>query len=210
MAKIAGEIEAADNGVSLAENNRWLSFDMRLPVQPPEWTTESGYPRHRVNTFRQITIGAFTTIERWLGWDGTSGDGGITGPKAAEWVVYGGINQHPAWPTGTELGLSSMTYTEVEPRRATSPAGWEVFLEYYQAANEGEIQAVCFEMENDEVFTASEPSSTLDYETIGRNTGTWSPYAKNRSCSAWLMQRIIAQNFNKILYQTKQVWTVPL
>jgi hypothetical protein len=155
---------------------------------------------------------AGTTITgTWIGWNNTRDPSTEAGALAAVWKDYDADGTDPASPvTGFELDTAGFSASTSEPRHAAGPGGTEAYLVFESDVAEGEILAINLEMENDLAFTGSVPSSVRDYETTGRNTGTWSPYAANRSCSAWLMQRIIAQNLNKIMFETKQYWTVPL
>jgi len=214
MAKVAGEIEATDRGLSPSDVDTptHVCMDARLPVQPEPWAAIPDNRRYRIQASRQLTMDAGTTItETWNGWNTTSGDSDETGALAAAWKDYDGTGTAPAHPvSGFELETADFSYSTSEPRHAASPGGVEAYVVFQSDVAEGEILAINLEMENDLPFALSTPSSTRNYETIGRNTGTWAPYAANRSCSAWLMQRIIAQNLNKILYETKQYWTVPL
>ena len=214
MAKPAGYIEASDRGLnpSDVDTPTYVCMDARLPVQPPAWTTVLFDRRYRIQASRQLTMDVGTTItEVWNGWNAASDPNTESGALAAEWKDYDADGADPASPVyGFELDTADFSYSTSEPRHAASPGGEEAFVVFQSDVAEGEILAINLEMENDTGFASSVPSSVRSYETIGRNTGTWAPYAANRSCSAWLMQRIIAQNLNKILYETKQYWTVPL
>ena len=217
MAKIAGEIEASDGGLDMSVTyERFVHIDARLPVQPPGWIPAAlilQSPRYRIQAWRQITLSAATeSIEVINGWPATDGTNSVTGAKVAAWEEYDdGV--HPSMPIGAALSSTSFSAADDEPRHAThAVSGHPAYLTYQieGGGETGELLALYFEFENDLDFDESDPSSVRNYETIGRNTGTWAPYAANRSCSAWLMQRILAQNLNKILYQTKQCWTVPV
>ena len=214
MAKPAGYIEASDRGLNPSDIDTptYVCIDARLPVQPPIWTTVISDRRYRIQPSRQLTMDVGTTItETWNGWNSTSGDSDESGALAAAWKDYDGTGIDPASPvTGFELDTAGFSASTSEPRHASSPGGSEAYVVFESDVAEGEILAINLEMKNDLAFASSVPSSVRDFETIGHNTAVWSPYAANRSCSAWLMQRIIAQNLNKIMYETKQYWTVPL
>jgi len=214
MAKPAGYIEASDRGLNPSDiaTPTYVCIDARLPVQPPSWTTVLFHRRYRIQASRQLTMDVGTTItETWNGWNTTSDPSDESGALAAAWKDYDADGSDPASPvSGFELDSCGFSASTSEPRHAASPGGSEAYVVFESDVAEGEILAINIEMKNDLAFAGSVPSSVRAYETIGRNTGTWAPYAKNRSCSAWLMQRIIAQNLNKIMYETKQSWTVPL
>ena len=214
MAKPAGYIEATDRGLqpSDLDTPTYVCIDARLPVQPKDWTTVTTDRRYRIQASRQLTMDVGTTITgTWNGWNGTSDPSTESGALAAVWKDYDADGTAPASPvTGFELDTAEFSASTSEPRHASAPAGAEAYLVFESDVAEGEVLAINLEMKNDLAFAGSVPSSVRDYETIGRNTAVWAPYAKNRSCSAWLMQRIIAQNMNKILFETKQYWTVPL
>jgi len=208
-----GYITPGDDGLSASDHdtNTYVMIDARLPVQPSEWESQAGFQRYRIQASRQLSLPVGTTVtEYWVGWNLTSGVNNETGALAAVWKDYDGTDTAPAKPSGAELTKPAFTSSSTAPSHAFSPGDNEAFLRFQTDAADGEILAVCLEMENDNAFNTSDPSSVRSYETIGRNTGTWVPYADNASCSAWLMQRIIAQNLNKVLYETKQCWTVPL
>jgi hypothetical protein len=213
MAKPAGYIEASDGGLAVIDVStlQYVDISARLPVQPSEWTDDANMPRYRIETWRQITLDALTdTTEIWNGWPSSSSSDTVAGARAAAWIQYDATGQDPAKPVGSELTQATFTSSETEPRQASYASAAEAHLTFEADVAEGEILAIYLETTVDNAFNTSDPSSTLDYETIGRNTGVWTPYDKNESVSAWLMQRILAQNLNKILYMTKQAWTVPL
>jgi len=213
MAKPAGYIEAADGGLAVSDLDliHYVDISARLPVQPPEWTDDTNLQRYRIETWRQITLDAGTdTTEVWNGWPSSSSSDTVAGAQAAAWVQYDATGQDPAKPVGSELTQPSFTSSTTEPRQAAYASGAESHLTFEADVAEGEILAIYFETGNDNAFNTSDPTSARDYETIGRNTGVYAPYLKNESASAWLLQRILAQNLNKILYMTKQAWTVPL
>lgn len=207
----AGYITPGDGGLPIQLAARYVCVSARLPTQPAEWADGSDLQRYRMETWRQLTLAAGTdTTEIWYGWPSSSSGDTVAGAKAGEWVKYDATGQDPAKPEGASLGEPAFATTISEPRKASYSGGGESFLSYLADVRDGELLAIYVEMKNDNDFDESDPSSTLDYETIGRNTGTWSPYDANESVSAWLMQRILAQNLNKILYETKQCWTVPV
>jgi len=214
MAKPAGYIEASDGGITFSvRTGAYVFIDARLPVQAQGWTTVAGNPRYRIQVWRQITLGVGDkTDERWDGWDGFPGIESESGVLDAAWKEYDDTPWNPAKPTGEPLDLGSFVTNTEEPRRASVPDHpvQPGRLHALMSAGSGEILAIHIGMENDDLFAASDPSSVRDYETIGRNTATWVPYACNESFSAWHAQRLIAQNFNKILFATKQEWTVPV
>lgn len=215
MAKPAGYIEASDGGLIFTRSAaRYVFIDARLSIQPPAWTPLANKPRFRIQMWRQITLGAgIISEEKWKGWDGTDGINSETGALNAEWKEYNDTPWNPARPTGEPLDLGSFTTITEEPRRASvpnhpvQPAHLKMLA---TTADNGEVVALHLAMENDEAFADSDPSSVRDYETIGRNPATWSPYNYNESFNAWLAQRLLVQNMNKVLYCTKQEWTVPL
>ena len=209
----AGYITPGDHGLSVndVDTDIYIMIDARLPVQPSEWESESGFQRYRIQAWRQLSIDAGkTTTERWVGWNYTSGTSSETGALAASWKEYDGTDTDPASPSGSDLSTPAFSSSSSEPRHAYSPGDNEAYLRFQSDDTDTDILAIHLVFENDNVFSTSDPSSTRDYETIGRNTALWFPYADNMSVSAWLMQRILAQNLNKIMYETKQVWTVPL
>lgn len=206
-----GYITAADGGLQYQNGTpRYVMIDARLPVQPPEWVDLPWFPRYRVQMWRQITVagGGTSTSEKWHGIDGMSAADTLSGVLAASWQEFDATGQNPATPNGYSLDMVAFSSATSEPRRI-GPVN-EATLIYEADARDGEILALCLEMENDTAFTASDPSSVRDYETIGRNTATYAPYLKNESYAAWLAQRIQAQNSNKALYATKQIWSVPV
>ena len=207
-----GYITPGDNGRGVPDVGVafYIVIDARLPVQPPMWQDGTNSLRYRIQTHRQLTLpAAAVTTERWYGWPGTDGANSETGALAASWKEYDD-SEFPLRPVGSSLGVASFSSTIDEPRHATYYDGDVAYLKFSCDDAGAEVLAIHFETENDEAFADSVPTSTRDYETIGRNTGTWVPYADNMSVSAWLLQRILAQNLNKIMYETKQYWTVPL
>lgn len=206
-----GYITPGDGGLEFQTTDRYVDMSARLPTQPAEWTDNSNLQRYRITTWRQLTLAAGTdTTEAWHGWPGTSSDDTVAGAKTAAWVEYDASGQDPAEPAGASLGEPAFTSTVSEPRQASYTTGPEAHLTYLADTRDGELLAIYIEMENDNALSTSDPSSVRAYETIGRNTGTWTPYDANESCSAWLMQRVMAQNLNKILFASKQCWTVPV
>ena len=188
----------------------FIIIDARLPIQPPMWSDGTNNTRYRIQMHRQLTLpAAAVTTERWYGWPGTDGENSETGALAAVWKEYDD-SEWPLRPVGSSIGVASFSSTTDEPRHATYADGDSAYLKFSCDDAGAECLAIHFETENDEAFADSVPTSTRDYETIGRNTGTFVPYAANKSVSAWLLQRILAQNLNKIMYETKQAWTVPL
>ena len=213
MAKPAGYIQASDGGLAVADvaTLQYVDISARLPVQPSEWANGSGSPRYRIETWRQITLDALTdTTEIWHGWPGSSSSDTVAGPKAAAWIQFDATGQDPAEPVGSELTQALFTSSTKEPRQASYASAAEAHLSFEADVAEGEILAIYFETVTDNAFSTSDPSSTLNYEIMGRNTGVWTPYEANESFSAWLAQRQLAQNLNKILYMTRQAWSVPL
>jgi hypothetical protein len=207
-----GYITPGDHGLSVNDvnTNIYVMIDARLPVQPPEWVVLAGFQRYRIQAWRQLTMDAgATTTENWIGWNFTSGASSETGALAASWKVYDGTDTDPAFPTGADLGTPAFSSASTSPRHAYSPGNNEAYLAFQSDDVDTDILAIHLEFENDGAFATSDPASTRSYETIGRNTGTWVPYADNMSVSAWLLQ-LLAQNLNKIMYETKQYWTVPL
>jgi len=205
-----GYITPGDNGLAMNTDPRYVTIDARLPVQPAAWTNESSPTRYRVQMFRQLTVGAgVVTSERWKGMPSTTSADAVTGAVSASWVEYDATGQHPAKPDGSTLDCVSFTSTTTEPRHVGS-SDIEAKLIYLATARDAEILALCMIMENDKAFNTSDPISTQAYEITGRNTGVWVPYQSNENYNAWLAQDIQAQNSNKILYETKQFWTVPL
>lgn len=213
MAKPDGYIDAAAGGLGITDINllHYVDISARLPVQPSEWTDDANLQRYRIETWRQLTLDALTdTTEIWNGWPSSSSSDTVAGARAAAWVQYDAEGQDPALPVGSELTQPSFTSSTSEPRQATYASAAEAYLSFEADVAEGELLTIYIEMDVDNDFNTSDPSSTRDYENIGRNTGVWTPYDKNESVSAWLMQRILAQNLNKVLYTTKQSWSVPL
>jgi len=211
MAK--GYITPTDRGLTATDVDidTHVMIDARLPVQPSEWESESGLQRYRIQASRQLSIDAGKVVtEHWVGWDGYSGVSNETGVLAAVWKDYDGTGSAPAEPTGSDLTKPVFSSTNAAPRHAFSPGDNEAYLKFETDDVNTEILAICLEMENDNAIATSDPATTQNYETIGRNTGTWCPYEDNMSCNAWLLQRPLAQNLNKVLYETKQYWTVPL
>ena len=207
-----GYITPGDNGRIVPDIDVafYIIIDARLPVQPPMWQDGSNNLRYRVQLHRQLTLPATAvTTERWHGLPGTDGPNSETGALAAIWKEYDD-SEWPLRPVGSSLGVAAFSTTTTEPRHTTYADGDPAYLKFSCDNAGGEVLAIHFETETDEAFADSVPTSTLDYETIGRNTALWFPYADNMSVSAWLMQRILATNLNKIMYETRQFWTVPL
>ena len=208
MAKPGGAITPGDGGfdAGLSSTYNYAYTCMRLPFQPDHWDGMIGNKRHKVDASRMLTIDLGTdlteewTYYSWLPWASydqfpivTSGD------KDAEWV------DHSTTPplNGEQTGLPPLSdpntlvyYTHIRIKATKDNSG---------TAN---IVGVYFEQVNEDAYTDPTPTDKLDVELTDRNTVRL--YEADQPASAWHAQWLLCHSYNKLEYEARQVWSMPL
>lgn len=205
MATPSGHIDANDGGWPVATSGTTLVLmDFRLPYEPPHWGGGST-PRYKMSAHRQVTIPAGATLYERVGTQGASGPKVSTaGAIAAVWSEFASTHNFPRQPAGEEMDVLNFPATAKRPKKT------HFKLSADAATSACEILAVFVDLEPYEDPDTPKPSDDTTYEIFGDNTGTWTPYLSGSAASVFEAQNLIAKNLNRLTYDTRQTWSVPL
>jgi len=204
MAKPAGALAAVDGGWPL-DDPTLIPIQLVIFSQPEHWA-DSDSGNSDVEAWRQITVDAgAASTERFYGLGGLSTEETEAGAVVASWLEY--EDAGPLYPSGNldlNLGFAD---SATEPN-ATSGQ----LLAECDTRSGAEIQALYFHFEADQAYGTPEPELSLYLEACARNTdaNAWRPHDAQRPASAWLFQRAVSIALDRILYQTRQAWSVIL
>ena len=207
MAKPDGAIDISDGGLDIPQGGRdtYTTFAVSAlcPIQPPHWSvSDTELSRQFMTVSGQYTLNAAYAItteamESWLSLAGID-------------TFTPGATINAAWQTAWSAHPNVYQDT---PGSYSDPAPAYVNL-YFRVSGPAsmtgvnEIVALNIEMTNWSSYTTPEPLSADNLEQVGR--GAWQLHDNNRSCSAYFMQRVASGNSNRIAYQARSTWTVPL
>jgi len=204
MAKPAGSIEAADGGWTLDDPTS-IPIQFVMYSQPAHWAS-SDTGNYDVEAWRQITVlAAANSTERFQGLGGLSTEESEAGAIAASWLEYEDAGPlYPAKEIELNLGFADPS---TEPG-----AAYGRLVAECDTRSKAELQALYFHFEADQAYGTPEPTLTLYLEACARNTDvdSWRPHDAQRPASAWLFQRAVSIALDRILYQTRQAWSVIL
>lgn len=212
MATPTGCIDAADGGwlVDNRFTGIYLPFDFLDHRQHPAWFT-TGNKRMRASIYWQISIPAGTTITAILGqWISADSSVDIAGAKVGVWeeLDLGDIVPQHDYTTVPQLAPYTSGYGPMSDRPKRAPG----YIYGTTDNADGEVLMLSIETEFSKAYNGSSPPGVGNVEHVGRNTdaNSWRPYEANEPASSWLAQRVLAKSMNRLLYQSRQVWSVPL
>ncbi len=220
MAKTAGSITVADGAWEAGEVAGIIPWCMRIPYQPDHWD-DGAYPSRRTFTmWRQHTVDAASTAIEYLvpaNLDGTqnatAAPGTLSettaGALSATWEEY---DADPSISTISPLDTQpQIPYVGGGIKPAYMTGSYKPVL---SAGTGAEIMVLYFQQACDELFGGPEPSQSAAYELFGSNYDTavsgWCPFESNEPASSWLAQAVISKNQNRVLYESRQAWSVPV
>lgn len=207
MAQPAGSITPSDGGYPATVSAGWsyAHFAFRLPFQPPHWKGGATDKKHCVSVAACVTTPAGRTItEKWVfkgeGWGTkTLPENTTSGNKDCEWVTRN--------DTVPLVGFSSTYPSLSDPDTLPHYChGYVAFQE--DAASTTEITGLYFELTDADAYTTPTPTGARSVELTDR--GTNKVYAADYPASAWHAQWLLCHSMNKICYEARQVWSVPI
>jgi hypothetical protein len=208
MAKPSGAIEPSDGGlvaIEAAVEGNYARLCFRVPLQPPHWYGDVDGARYQVTVARQFTVDAGETIhDSWVfaGEFGsyTLGDAEASN-VAAEWDERDPtIIPVPTFPCHAPA-IDEIENTKPRYCRATVCVRKD-------GAGTAEILGVHIELTQSAEYTEPDPSGAASVELTDRTSNRL--YEPDYPVSAWLMQRALCHSMNKIEYESRQSWSVPL
>jgi len=181
------------------------------PKQPPRWTyTESGSqvgynPVHGLSA----GTGAFVEIET----EAVHSNSYVTAQDIAVSTTYdwhiGSASENYA--TGHRFVPSDVAEVPLsdKPRVAVTNITIESSFDEFSTSL---LNGIYYEDEPEKEYSGEswEPTGRYDASSLPPGATEWSLFAKNRSCSAYLMKMILCENTNKINYESQQSWSIPL
>jgi len=204
MGKPAGAIQASDGGWPVVEDPTYVPFSVAVFLQPNHWATSSDrYPTFAA--YHQITVEASATHnQRFTSLAPVTADT-QAGAVAATW--YELDTSGPLYPAG-DKSLGPSTFTEQETLPYADHYNVEAWTD--GATQDSEIQALAFIETFDQDYGDPEPELIRYLEPCARNVdaNSWRPYDHDRPVSSWLLKRIISIGYDRILYQTRQAWSI--
>jgi hypothetical protein len=208
MAKPTGAITPGDGGFDAGQSavEHFAYVAMRLPFQPGHWDGTPGHKRHKVDASRMLTIDAGTTLTEtwtyrsWLPWASYNQfpiDTAVD--KDADWVAH---STTPAL-NGEQLALPPLS----DP--STLPYMTRVrIVANKDNAGTANIVGVYIEQSNEDGYTTPTPTDKRAVELTDRNTVRL--YEADQPASAWHAQWLLCHTYNKMEYEARQIWSVPL
>jgi hypothetical protein len=204
MAIRTGEMSVAANGIQIEDAARGETFAYthgRVEMHPLYLTLPNGtYTPHYFAHDVQLLQPALETVRFYMGYQrlgphsaGASAE--IDGASAGVYETGPSVNH-------AELGtpVPRPTYDDPAPRYTENL----VFLQTQNDVGASQAQALYIEEKTYETEDAAEPP----YEVTGTDPTGWTFFEPNRSCSAFLMQRILAGNTNKLTATSMSAQTV--
>lgn len=205
MAKPTGHIDASDGGVVISdEDHQAITLQFRHPNASQHWHPSATNRRGPyVQISRQLTVDVSESVDsrqRVYGM-GVYQSETTTGAKAAEWETF----EDRTLPQQIDVGTVSMTGEK--PRRTEAYYACEA-----STAATSELLGVGIGTSHyyDYDDSGLDPESTDDYELFGDNVATWSPFNSNEFADAFLGQTLLGTNVNRITYDSKQFWSLPV
>ena len=208
MAQPSGSIKPGNGGYPAQTSSAWsyAYFCFRLPFQPSHWAGDNDDLRHSVIVGRQHTIAAAITLtDKWAFtadmWPislppvDTAGGGGVS----AAWAMR---TQSPAL-NGQNPGAPPLSDPDTLPQYSR---GRIAFQE--SGAGTTEILGVYVEHTCEEAYTAPDPSGARNAERTDR--GANRTYSRDAAATAWHASWVVSHTMNKIEYEARQVWSVPI
>lgn len=210
MARPYGYIDITDGGWPVEDTEMvdyaWIPIDLLLLEQHPCWRETLMRPRQYIELYAQITVPAGSTLTLSPGiWETYAFNDNFAGAIAGAWNE---IDTGDIMPSPSAIN----TYTSAWGLLAEKPSHAPNDIYGETDADECQVLMLCLDTQHAKLYDESTPEGDGDVEHCGRTTGasTWRPYEENEPVSAWLMKRVIAQSYNYLLYQSRQVWSVPL
>ena len=216
MAKPTGQIDSSDGALqhsdqgSTADDTINIKIPVNLPLQPPHWTNSpnnvAGNEKRRqlVNVSVQMTQGVGDTITIIV--SDASNDLDSAGKISEE---YDGADSGSWEADQTYHPISGTPYSEPALSDETTLPHTEVFRVGFATTDAtSEILALNIEMTNDQDYNEPEPVVNNSFEKYGR-TGI-RLYDPGKPFTAYAAKMLLAGNLNKLAYEKKDNYTVPL
>jgi hypothetical protein len=205
MATPAGYIDASDGGWEITTSGTYtIVAYIPLPLEPPHWGAETN-ERYEINMQRQYTVPATATLTERVSSAGYGGvDQDVSGTVSGSWGSYDADYNFPRESDGYDYGIGNYPSSYPKPKfdkiKITATA---------DTAN-CELMGLYFNLDTADDIDDPEPEQTEYYERFGTNTAVWTPYLSNSCTSAWEAKQLIAKNLNRVAFESKPVWSVPL
>lgn len=211
LSRPAGAIAYTDGGLDIP--SRAGDFNIVVgahscPIQPPFWASaQTETVSSNVTVYAQITKEAAKNLtlrfQENYGPDFPAAAESWTAAKSSAWTAVGTIIDHV---DGKKFEATEITD---EPER-TLPHYAPNYLQITGddgLSGTNEILGLYIENDFDDTYDG-QGLSDLDYELTSR--GTIKLYAKSMPFSSYQAKYLICGNLNRILYQSRQAWTVSL
>jgi hypothetical protein len=211
MATPTGYIDETAGGITVStEGTIYIKFDIRNPNPPYHWHPTSFVSGAAfIKGAAQLTIPITETVEKTM-IGGSSFYSQITdqssGPISARWSEWSPSSPIPNY-VRVEQNNSSVAST------TPSPQSGLMSFEFISAGGDNcELLGLNIHAELYQPYNSStlDPVSSGDYEQFGNNTSTWSPFQANEFAHSWTAKQLLAKNYNRVIYDTRQYWSVPI
>jgi hypothetical protein len=196
MAKPDGAIDYSDGGIEFDTTARAtfrrVSLIYPRPLQPDAWKTS--YEKQRPMVSAQVTT--------------VSGDAVTLASSAAPSEPSGSTtinaNNTAAWEED-EFFIADISYPNPTTDILPTPHYQRTVFSIGDASAVGrELITIGIEMQLDSAYDGEA------FEIFGDTSGSWTLHDKDMPCSSYFMKYILANNMNKIAYQARSVFSVPV
>lgn len=181
------------------------------PRQPSKWTyTENGSltgynPVHGLSA----STGALVEIET----EAVHPNSYVTEQDIAvstsyDWHIGAASEDYATGHRFVPSGVAEVPISDV-PRIAVTNITIESSFDEFSTSL---LNGIYYEDEPDKAYSGEdwEPTGRYDASSLPPASTEWSLFAKNRSCSSYLMKMILCENPNKMNYESQQSWSIPL